>query len=417
MSRRRTNPLAAAVVLVLVLAIIGLVVMMMRVVDEGELKAERLVAIDTIELVVAGDELATSVLNLATEFRDEDPIEAIREGVDDEIESIEALLRRLEVDSSTASIYEDVLAELQRLVDDEVEDLDPAVAFELSGELRFANGQILTSVSSWFSTELAAVNVSHFDPDADIGWETGAGADAEALDEVGELIVTLAAAAESEAASSTVDSSLIALLVFAALSAVATALGTAMLVGGRRKGSATIQRLTDAAQRDPLTGLCTRAQLERAARKIRPNRERQIGLLFVDLAGFERVIDRNGRHVGDEVLKIVAARLLAAVRGGDVVARVGRNRFVVLLPSVQDPYDIVAVGERIVAGVCEPSVIDGEAVAVGASVGAAVAPARGFVLDNMLRDADAALFAAKGQGKGRVVTTRALSKELVGVGS
>ena len=155
---------------------------------------------------------------------------------------------------------------------------------------------------------------------------------------------------------------------------------------------------------DPLTGLANRAllrdRLEHALSSLARRRER-IGLLMIDLDDFKAVNDRLGHLVGDRALVATAARVAACVREVDTSARLGGDEFAVLLEGVADEEAAVEVGRRVCDALRPPLRLDGERVALGASIGVVVAE-EGASADDLLRASDMALYRAKQAGKGRV---------------
>jgi diguanylate cyclase (GGDEF)-like protein len=155
---------------------------------------------------------------------------------------------------------------------------------------------------------------------------------------------------------------------------------------------------------DALTGLANRRLLgERLRTAIdAADRDAPPALLFVDLDRFKVVNDTLGHGAGDELLVHVAHRLQDSVRTDDLVARLGGDEFTVLLPSVQGPGTALALAERIVDSLAEPVVLDGRTLHVRASVGVLmIGP--GTTVSGALRDADAAMYAAKKAGGSRCV--------------
>ena len=124
-------------------------------------------------------------------------------------------------------------------------------------------------------------------------------------------------------------------------------------------------------------------------------------MLFLDLDDFKDVNDLLGHGAGDELLRVVSTRLLEVVRPGDLVARLGGDEFAIHLdqvPSAREAYDLA---QRLVEALREPAVVMGHAVQVGASIGLAMVEP-GISLDEVMQDADMAMYSAKGQGKNRV---------------
>jgi diguanylate cyclase (GGDEF)-like protein len=161
--------------------------------------------------------------------------------------------------------------------------------------------------------------------------------------------------------------------------------------------------LVHQANHDSLTGLPNRALLlERLGEALR-DRPSGLAVLLVDLDGFKHVNDTLGHPVGDELLRLAAARLTGCVRAGDTAARLGGDEFAVLAPADdEDPADAaVAVGERIVDVLSRPFPLAGLDVRVSASIGI-TRHTGAESADDLLRDADIAMYAAKNTGKGRV---------------
>ncbi len=127
--------------------------------------------------------------------------------------------------------------------------------------------------------------------------------------------------------------------------------------------------------------------------------EQGLALLYLDLDGFKRVNDMRGHEVGDKLLAAVAGRLRAGVREGDTVARLGGDEFAVVQPRGGQPYEAVQLAQRLVHMLGQPFDIDGQPSLIGASVGIALYPADGTTPDALLRNADAALYDAKGAGR------------------
>ncbi|HWH96411.1 MAG TPA: bifunctional diguanylate cyclase/phosphodiesterase [Baekduia sp.] len=174
----------------------------------------------------------------------------------------------------------------------------------------------------------------------------------------------------------------------------------------RRGANAARAALAHRATHDALTGLPNRRafveQVERALerRVSDPVAPGHVAVLFVDVDDFKLVNDSLGHGVGDRLLESVALRLTAALRPQDVVARFGGDEFTVLVADIVGEEDALAVAERLAAALRPAIELDGEARFVTASVGLALAGDR-HDADQLLRDADAAMYRAKENGKAR----------------
>ena len=158
------------------------------------------------------------------------------------------------------------------------------------------------------------------------------------------------------------------------------------------------ERLAHEAQHDALTGLPNRRRMQDALGA--SLREQPVAVLFCDLDGFKPVNDVHGHEAGDELLRQVAERLSACVREHDVLARVGGDEFVVLMPGVTTDADADAMCARIRHTIQLPFLIGGQEVRIGASVGVHLAAGAGDP-DEALRAADHAMYAVKRSRGGR----------------
>jgi diguanylate cyclase (GGDEF)-like protein len=168
--------------------------------------------------------------------------------------------------------------------------------------------------------------------------------------------------------------------------------------------AASQRTLTRQANHDPLTGLANRAvfQTRLAGALNRPERrDGSQAVLLVDLDDFKDVNDTMGHAAGDTLLGAVAERLEATVRPGDLVARLGGDEFALLLDGIPDVAAALAVAERAVAALAAPVEINGTLAHVGASVGLAMRHPDSDP-ESLMREADVAMYTAKGRGKNRV---------------
>jgi diguanylate cyclase (GGDEF)-like protein/PAS domain S-box-containing protein len=131
---------------------------------------------------------------------------------------------------------------------------------------------------------------------------------------------------------------------------------------------------------------------------------KSMALLFIDLDGFKAVNDDFGHDAGDAVLRAVAARLQEVVRKTDSVFRLAGDEFTVLLEAMSDTYtDARQVANKIIAEVARPVALDGASASVGASIGVAVFTAASTAsADDLIKEADRQMYAAKRAGKGTV---------------
>jgi diguanylate cyclase (GGDEF)-like protein len=128
----------------------------------------------------------------------------------------------------------------------------------------------------------------------------------------------------------------------------------------------------------------------------------QLALLLLDLDGFKDVNDRLGHVAGDKLLQRVADRLLSCIRGSDTACRYGGDEFIVLLPEVDDQKRALVVASEIHARLAKPYMVDDYSIAVTASIGVAVYPNDGMSQDDLIKQADVAMYLAK---PGRSIST------------
>ena len=158
-------------------------------------------------------------------------------------------------------------------------------------------------------------------------------------------------------------------------------------------------------QTDTLTRLPNRAGfLDRVGRSIRcarKNDQFHFAVLFLDLDGFKPINDKLGHKAGDAVLAETARRLEVCLRKGDMVARYGGDEFTLIIDNVTGRLDAVRVAERILKKIQEPIVVGRQKVQVGSSIGIALSTNVHERPEDLIRDADLAMYRAKQQGKGR----------------
>ncbi len=163
-------------------------------------------------------------------------------------------------------------------------------------------------------------------------------------------------------------------------------------------------RLLHRAFHDALTGLPNRAlfsdRVEHAlARHVREGG--RVAVLFIDLDDFKTVNDSLGHAAGDQLLVEVAARLRKCLRGADTPARLGGDEFAILLEELEDPREAAGVAQRLIEGLRPPFELEGRKTFVYASIGIAMSQAGDLRSEELLRNADLAMYIAKRRGKGR----------------
>lgn len=164
------------------------------------------------------------------------------------------------------------------------------------------------------------------------------------------------------------------------------------------------ERLTYLAQYDQLTGMINRTlfrdrlvhAMARSKRKDQP-----LAILLLDLDRFKSVNDTFGHDVGDQVLKVVAARLTECVREVDTVARMGGDEFTAILEGISGEADVTVVANRIVESIGTPFEIGPHRISIGASIGITLYPSDDQDIAELLRHADKAMYVAKQQGGSR----------------
>jgi diguanylate cyclase (GGDEF)-like protein/PAS domain S-box-containing protein len=165
------------------------------------------------------------------------------------------------------------------------------------------------------------------------------------------------------------------------------------------------QQLLHNALHDTLTGLPNRAlfmdRLKDMIKQTRRDKNHSFAVLFLDLDRFKNLNDSLGHTVGDSLLKAVASRLNRCMRAGSTVARLGGDEFAVLLDHINDVNDAVRVACRIQEELKEPISLGGYMLFTSASIGIAVGNHKSNIPENLLRDADTAMYRAKAKGRGR----------------
>ena len=184
--------------------------------------------------------------------------------------------------------------------------------------------------------------------------------------------------------------------------------------GGQRVLQATVRDITERKQveeklhhlahYDVLTGLPNRTLfLDRLGQEIKKSNRKgnALTLLYIDLDQFKEVNDTLGHHVGDALLVDAAQRIVACVRETDTVARLGGDEFTVILAELSNSGRVERVAQSIIKTLTEPFQLGGESVYVSASIGITIYPSDAPDAENLLKNADQAMYVAKNGGRNR----------------
>ena len=163
-------------------------------------------------------------------------------------------------------------------------------------------------------------------------------------------------------------------------------------------GRSVVEHLEQRAHHDQLTGLPNRYVLnDRLDQAISQARQHggSFALVFVDVNHFKQINDFLGHDVGDELLRLVAARLAHCVRTDDTVSRVGGDEFVLLLPKMPINFDVAGVRKRVSDALKRPVILDGRRIELSCSIGVSVYPLDGCDRASLFRSADIEMYRNK----------------------
>jgi diguanylate cyclase (GGDEF)-like protein len=158
--------------------------------------------------------------------------------------------------------------------------------------------------------------------------------------------------------------------------------------------------------RDSLTGLANRRlfleRLSHALERLRGRSPARVAVIFLDVDNFKHLNDRLGHPAGDEALQVIGERLRIAIRPGDTAARLGGDEFAILLEEVGSTAEVVAVAERLVKELGAPIAMTKGSPRIAVSIGVALSGRSDETANDLLRNADIAMYAAKAGGRGRI---------------
>ena len=179
-------------------------------------------------------------------------------------------------------------------------------------------------------------------------------------------------------------------------------LGTVGIIRDVTERKRAEERLSYLATHDALTNLPNRTlfidRLEQAVSRA-PWRKRLVAVLFLDLDHFKRINDTLGHNLGDLFLKAVAERLKGCVREGDTVARMGGDEFTVVLADIAETRDVPKIAQKVLDAFSKPFRVDGHELFTTTSVGISLYPNDGDNAEVLLKNADAAMYRAKEEGR------------------
>jgi diguanylate cyclase (GGDEF)-like protein len=171
------------------------------------------------------------------------------------------------------------------------------------------------------------------------------------------------------------------------------------------------------AYHDQLTGLPNRRLLRdrmNQAIALAKRTEKLVGIIFIDLDSFKTINDTIGHEGGDSLLKIVAEKLVNAVRLYDTVTRFGGDEFLIMINNISDEKDIIAIADKVIAILREPFTVEGQDFNLTTSVGIAMYPYDGLDKDSLIKNADIAMYKAKENGKNQyVICSSELKNEMI----
>jgi len=164
-------------------------------------------------------------------------------------------------------------------------------------------------------------------------------------------------------------------------------------------------KLEHLAHHDPLTGLPNRSlfidRLSHAMQMSKRHKSKS-ALIFIDIDGFKPVNDTHGHDVGDALLKEIATRLQGCVRTSDTVARVGGDEFIMIIEDIADIDAAIKIAKKALSLMCDVFILDELEFHVGASLGLSLYPDDSEDLDELTKQADAAMYHAKNSGRNRI---------------
>ncbi len=176
--------------------------------------------------------------------------------------------------------------------------------------------------------------------------------------------------------------------------------GSILDITERKKAEKSLEQL---ALTDSLTGLDNRYSLMKSLEHalLRQNRQNSILAFFMlDLDGFKQINDSYGHPAGDALLVEVAQKLKSHLRESDVIARVGGDEFSVIIESLSSTESVIPLVNNIIAEFSKPLIVDNKSLSIGISIGIAVSSSSGCSSEEIVKQADAALYRVKESGKG-----------------